>query len=76
MFVGCCSQKTKIFRWSHIAIDILSTLLLGVLSVPTREETDTRRARGIWGNVVISSFGTADGSLEEGNAYGYSLVPA
>ena len=63
LYTGSCSQRDKIIRWSHIAINILSTLLLGassacmqVLSAPTRKEIDHCHSRRVWLDIGVSSF--------------------
>ena len=45
---GSCAQTTKVSTWCHLAINLLSTLMLGAsnfgmqcLSAPTRSEIDT-----------------------------------
>ena len=54
-FEGSCTEMSRIFTWSHLAINVLSTLLLGAnnlgmqcLSSPTRAEVDRMHAQGSW----------------------------
>lgn len=63
LYEGTCLERDNIFRWSHIAINIFSTLLLGAssfamqcLCAPDREDIDRLHARGVWMDVGISSL--------------------
>ena len=60
LYQGSCSQSSTIFRWSHVGINVLSTLLLGAssacmqcLTAPTREEVDRGHAKGFWLDIGV-----------------------
>ena len=59
---GSCSQTKNLATWLHLAINVLSTLLLGAsnytmqcLSSPTRKEIDKAHSRRQWLDVGIPS---------------------
>ena len=61
--VGSCEKARQAGRWIHLAINILSTALLGasnyamqVLSAPTRKEVDKAHSRGHALDIGIQSF--------------------
>ena len=63
LFKGSYSQVQTIYTWSHLGINILSTLLLGssnaamqCLSAPTRNEIDEMHSMGDWLDIGISGF--------------------
>ncbi|GAB7354941.1 hypothetical protein MBLNU459_g5560t1 [Dothideomycetes sp. NU459] len=63
VLVGSCDATAKWSRWLHMAINILSTLLLGAsnycmqrLSAPTRSDLDRAHARGVWLDIGVPSL--------------------
>ncbi|KAL9106846.1 MAG: hypothetical protein Q9227_008179 [Pyrenula ochraceoflavens] len=63
LHTGSCSQARSAGRWIHLAINILSTALLGasnysmqVLSSPTRKEVDNAHATGSALDIGVQSF--------------------
>ena len=59
---GDCSKSKKLSLWLHLAINILSTLLLGAsnycmqcLSSPSRAEIDRAHSRHIWLDIGVPS---------------------
>ena len=59
---GSCKRTTTLTFWTHLAINILSTLLLGAsnysmqcLSSPTRSEIDKAHSQGIWLDIGVPS---------------------
>ena len=63
-FEGSCEEMSRISTWSHLAINVLSTLLLGAnnmgmqcLSSPTRAEVDRMHAQGSWLTIGVPSIG-------------------
>lgn len=59
---GSCKRTTTLTFWMHLAINVLSTLLLGAsnysmqcLSSPTRSEIDKAHAQGIWLDIGVPS---------------------
>ena len=59
---GSCSKTTDLSLWLHLAINILSTILLGAsnycmqcLSSPNREEVDRAHSRHIWLDIGVPS---------------------
>ncbi|KAK4554985.1 hypothetical protein LTR86_007751 [Recurvomyces mirabilis] len=62
VFEGSCDVTEKAVTGADLAINVLSTLLLGasnhnaqLLSAPTRQDLDRQHARGLWLNVGVSS---------------------
>ena len=60
---GNCDRTRKLTFWMHLAINVLSTMLLGAsnytmqcLSSPTRSEVDKAHSRGIWLDIGVPSF--------------------
>ena len=60
---GSCAETKRMINVLHLAICILSSLLLGasnycmqVLSAPTREEVDSAHARRKWLSIGVTSF--------------------
>lgn len=60
---GSCKKTTSLMFWIHLAINVLSTLLLGAsnysmqcLSSPTRNEIDKAHSKGIWLDIGVPSF--------------------
>ena len=63
MYLGECTTVQGINSWLHIAINVLSTALLGVsnlcmqlLAAPTRPEIDEAHGRHIWLDIGVPSF--------------------
>ena len=59
---GSCKKITTLTFWAHLAINVLSTLLLGAsnysmqcLSSPTRREVDKAHGKGIWLDIGVPS---------------------
>ncbi len=59
---GSCKSTTTLTFWIHLAINVLSTLLLGAsnysmqcLSSPTRNEIDKAHSQGIWLDIGVPS---------------------
>ncbi|MCJ1281575.1 hypothetical protein MMC26_000895 [Xylographa opegraphella] len=62
LYEGICSNSSQINTGLHLAINILSTLLLGAgnytmqcLSAPTRAEVDHAHRQGLWLDIGVSS---------------------
>ena len=60
VYRGACPKMKRISTWSHLGINILSTLLLGAsnnamqcLSSPTREEVDKAHTKGSWLDIGV-----------------------
>ena len=60
---GSCKKTATLAFWTHLAINILSTLLLGAsnysmqcLSSPTRSEIDKAHGQGIWLDIGVPSI--------------------
>ena len=59
---GSCKRVTTLTFWAHLAINVLSTLLLGAsnysmqcLSSPTRNEIDKAHGKGVWLDIGVPS---------------------
>ena len=59
---GSCKRTATLTFWVHLAINVLSTLLLGAsnysmqcLSSPTRREIDKAHGKGVWLNIGVPS---------------------
>ena len=59
---GSCKRTATLTFWVHLAINILSTLLLGAsnysmqcLSSPTRREIDRAHGKGVWLDIGVPS---------------------
>ena len=59
---GSCKRTATLTFWIHLAINILSTLLLGAsnysmqcLSSPTRDEIDKAHGQGVWLDIGVPS---------------------
>lgn len=59
---GSCKRTTTLTFWIHLAINVLSTLLLGAsnysmqcLSSPTRSEIDKAHGQGVWLDIGVPS---------------------
>ena len=59
---GSCKRTATLTSWIHLAINVLSTLLLGAsnysmqcLSSPTRDEIDKAHGQGVWLDVGVPS---------------------
>lgn len=59
---GSCKRTATLTFWTHLAINILSTLLLGAsnysmqcLSSPTRSEIDKAHGQGVWLDIGVPS---------------------
>ncbi|KAM0794745.1 hypothetical protein BDR22DRAFT_826699 [Usnea florida] len=62
LYDGSCKRTTSLTFWLHLAINVLSTLLLGAsnysmqcLSSPTRSEIDKAHSQGIWLDIGVPS---------------------
>ena len=62
LYDGNCKRTSTFTFWAHLAINILSTLLLGAsnysmqcLSSPTRSEIDKAHGQGIWLDIGVPS---------------------
>jgi len=62
LFQGACSQGTTIKTWSHLTINVVSTLILVAsgacmqcLSAPTREEVDRAHMKGAFLDIGVLS---------------------
>ncbi|KAI9850909.1 MAG: hypothetical protein M1824_003016 [Vezdaea acicularis] len=62
IFEGRCTKEKSLTLWIHLAINILSTVLLSasnycmqVLSAPTREEVNKAHAKGFWMDIGVPS---------------------
>jgi hypothetical protein len=62
VFSGSCSKVQHMDIWTHLAINALSTLLLGgsnycmqCLCAPTRSEVDSAHSRGTWLDIGVPS---------------------
>ena len=60
---GNCDRTRKLTFWMHLAINVLSTMLLGAsnytmqcLSSPTRSEVDRAHSLGIWLDIGVPSL--------------------
>ena len=59
---GSCKRTATLTFWAHLAINVLSTLLLGAsnysmqcLSSPTRREIDKAHSKGVWLDIGVPS---------------------
>ena len=59
---GSCKKTSNLIFWIHLAINILSTLLLGgsnysmqCLASPTRNEIDKAHSKGVWLDIGVPS---------------------
>lgn len=59
---GNCTKTKDLSQWLHLAMNALSTLLLGAsnycmqcISSPTRREVDKAHARGVWLDIGVTS---------------------
>ena len=59
---GSCEKTKRLTFWTHLAINVLSTLLLGAsnysmqcLSSPTRREIDKAHSQGVWLDIGVPS---------------------
>ena len=62
LYDGSCKRTASLTFWIHLAINVLSTLLLGAsnysmqcLSSPTRSEVDKAHNQGIWLDIGVPS---------------------
>ena len=62
LYEGSCKRTASLTFWIHLAINVLSTLLLGAsnysmqcLSSPTRSEVDKAHNQGIWLDIGVPS---------------------
>ena len=60
---GSCKKTAALTFWAHLAINVLSTLLLGAsnysmqcLSSPTRGEIDKAHGKGLWLDIGVPSI--------------------
>lgn len=63
LYNGSCKRTTSLTFWIHLAINVLSTLLLGAsnysmqcLSSPTRSEIDKAHGQGVWLDIGVPSI--------------------
>ena len=63
LYDGSCKRTASLTFWVHLAINVLSTLLLGAsnysmqcLSSPTRSEIDKAHSQGIWLDIGVPSL--------------------
>ncbi len=63
VYEGSCSKVKNTLTWIHLAINLLSTLLLAasnfcmqILCAPTRKEVDAAHARRKWLSIGVPSF--------------------
>ena len=63
LYDGSCKRTASLTFWVHLAINVLSTLLLGAsnysmqcLSSPTRSEIDKAHSKGIWLDIGVPSL--------------------
>ncbi|MCJ1461009.1 hypothetical protein MMC28_011391 [Mycoblastus sanguinarius] len=63
VYEGSCSRTKNSLTWLHLAINVLSTLLLSasnfcmqILCAPTREEVDAAHARRKWLSIGVPSL--------------------
>ena len=63
LYIGDCTTVKRINQWSHLAINILSTLLLGssnycmqLLVAPTREEVKKAHEQSVWLDIGTPSI--------------------
>lgn len=63
VFRGDCGRASEAFKWSHLAINAMSTLLLSAstvgvqcVSAPTRPEVDRAHAAGEWLHVGVVGY--------------------
>ena len=63
LYDGSCKRTATLTFWIHLAINVLSTLLLGAsnysmqcLSSPTRSEIDKAHSQGIWLDIGVPSI--------------------
>lgn len=63
VFRGDCGRASEIFKWSHLAINAMSTLLLSTstvgiqcVSAPTRPEVDRAHAAGEWLHIGVVGY--------------------
>ena len=62
IFTGSCRRTTNWARWLHVAINLISTILLAAsnycmqcLSSPTRAEVDKAHSRHVWLDIGVPS---------------------
>ncbi|KAH7304094.1 hypothetical protein B0I35DRAFT_445883 [Stachybotrys elegans] len=62
VFEGSCEDSEQATKWPHLAINFLSTLLLGasnncaqILVAPTRQDVDKAHAKGRWLDIGVPS---------------------
>jgi hypothetical protein len=62
LFNGSCSKIENMDLWVHLAINALSTLLLGgsnycmqCLCAPTRKDVDAAHSKGVWLDIGVPS---------------------
>ncbi|SLM33591.1 hypothetical protein LPUS_00641 [Lasallia pustulata] len=62
LYHGSCSKTRAMSMWLHLAINVLSTILLGASNycmqcsvAPTRKEVDIAHAKGVWLDIGVPS---------------------
>lgn len=80
LYVGSCSTVESLDLWVHLAINILSTILLGAsnycmqcLCAPNRKEVDEAHRNGEWLDIGIPSVRNLS-YLPKGKAIGWTLL--
>ena len=63
LYSGTCTDMSKVFTWSHLGVNVLSTVLLSAgtacmqcLSSPTRQEIDKAHAQSSWLDIGTQSM--------------------
>jgi hypothetical protein len=63
LYTGTCTEMGKVFTWSHLGVNVLSTILLSAgtacmqcLSSPTRQEINEAHSQGSWLDIGIPSM--------------------
>ena len=63
LIAGDCSKTKRVSTWTHLVINVFSTLLLGasnycmqILTAPTRSEIDRAHAKGWWLDIGVLSI--------------------
>lgn len=80
LYVGSCSVVESLDLWVHLAINILSTILLGAsnycmqcLCAPSRKEVDAAHQNGKWLDIGIPSVRNLS-FLPKGKFFGWILL--
>lgn len=80
VYRGSCSEVKSLGLWIHLAINVMSTILLSasnytmqILSSPTRKEMDTAHQKGRWLDIGIPSIRNLR-SISRGRLVMWSLL--